>query len=117
MDRRRFLKKSAAGALGAGAGAMTGWGKAGQEAKAMKGRDRRSVFITTKLQVEKDTSKEGFLKRARKCLEDLEMDYIDCLMMHMPEKVATLKTEGFHAAMPAACARPPVPIMSRSRAC
>jgi predicted aldo/keto reductase-like oxidoreductase len=68
-------------------------------AKVMKGRDRKSVFITTKLEVLEDVSKEGFLKRARNCLEDLETDYVDCLMMHMPEKAATLKTEGFHAAM------------------
>jgi predicted aldo/keto reductase-like oxidoreductase len=68
-------------------------------AKVMKGRDRKLFFITTKLEVLQDTSKEGFLKRARQCLADLEMDYVDCLMMHMPEKVATLKTEGFHAAM------------------
>jgi len=68
-------------------------------AKVLKGRDRKSIFLTTKLEVLKDPSKEGFLKRARKCLEDLETDYIDCLMMHMPETVATLKTEGFHAAM------------------
>lgn len=65
----------------------------------IKKRDRKSVFISTKLQVEKDLSKEGFLTRARKCLERLQTDYIDCLMMHSPEKVETLKTEGFHAAM------------------
>ncbi len=68
-------------------------------AKVLKGRDRKSVFIATKLEVKDDKSKEGFLSRARKCLEELETDYVDCLMMHMPEKVETLKTEGFHAAM------------------
>lgn len=68
-------------------------------AKALKGRDRKSVFVTTKLEVLEDKSKDGFLKRARKCLEDLETDYIDCLMMHMPEKAELLKTEGFHEAM------------------
>jgi predicted aldo/keto reductase-like oxidoreductase len=161
MDRRRFLKRSAAGALGAGIAAGAGWSSAVQEAKpgsapapkikdyrvlgrtgwkvsdmspgfigndavlaaaldaganyidsaeqypghhkiiakVMKGRDRKSIFITTKLEVLEDVSKEGFLKRARNCLEDLEMDYVDCLMMHMPEKTATLKTEGFHAAV------------------
>jgi predicted aldo/keto reductase-like oxidoreductase len=161
IDRRHFLKKTAAGVLGAGVAARSGWSSAAQEkkvepkpsakikeyrvlgrtghkvsdispgfigndavlaaaldagasyidsaeqypghhkviAKVMKGRDRKSVFITTKLEVLEDVSKEGFLKRARKCLEDLEMDYVDCLMMHMPEKAATLKTEGFHAAM------------------
>lgn len=68
-------------------------------AAAMKKRNRKEVFITTKLQVLEDKTKEGFLKRARKCLEELEMDYVDCIMMHCPEKVETIKTEGFHAAM------------------
>jgi predicted aldo/keto reductase-like oxidoreductase len=68
-------------------------------AKALAGRDRKSLFLTTKIQVLDDKSKAGFLKRARKCLEDLQTDYIDCLMMHMPERVETLKTEGFHEAM------------------
>lgn len=68
-------------------------------AKAIKGRARRSIFISSKLEVKDDTTKEGFVKRAHKCLEELETDYIDCMMMHMPEKVEILKTEGFHAAM------------------
>ena len=63
--------------------------------RALKGLDRKSFFVTTKLQVEKDTSKEGFLKRARKSLEELGLDFVDCLMMHCPEKADTLKTEGF----------------------
>jgi len=67
--------------------------------QVIKGRDRKSIFITSKMEVKEDTSKEGFLTRGRKCLEELQTDYIDCLMMHMPEKVETLKTEGFHAAM------------------
>ena len=68
-------------------------------AKAIQGLDRKSLFIATKLEVKEDKSKEGFIKRARKCLEELQMDYIDCLMMHCPERAETLKTEGFHAAM------------------
>jgi predicted aldo/keto reductase-like oxidoreductase len=68
-------------------------------AKAIAGRDRKAIFLTTKLEVLEDKSKEGFLKRARKCLEELKTDYIDCLMMHCPEKVELLKTEGFHEAM------------------
>lgn len=68
-------------------------------ARALKGLDRKSVFIATKLEVQEDRSKEGFLRRARKALGELQTDYVDCLMMHCPEKAATLKTEGFHAAM------------------
>jgi uncharacterized protein len=67
--------------------------------QVMKNRDRKSVFITTKLEVKEDKSKQGFLKRARKCLEELDMEYVDCIMMHMAETVDTLKTEGFHQAM------------------
>ncbi|MFQ6108855.1 MAG: aldo/keto reductase [Candidatus Aminicenantales bacterium] len=65
----------------------------------IKNRTRRDLFITSKLEIKKDVSKEGFLKRTRKCLEELQTDYIDCMMMHMPERAETLKTEGFHAAM------------------
>ena len=61
--------------------------------------DRKKIFITSKLEVKEDVSKEGFLKRTHTCLEELQTDYIDCMMMHMPEKRGTLKTEGFHAAM------------------
>lgn len=68
-------------------------------AKAVKDLDRKSLFITTKLEVLEDKSKEGFLKRARKCFEDLNTEYVDCLMMHMPEKAELLKTPGFHEAM------------------
>ncbi len=68
-------------------------------AKAIKGRNRKSIFITTKMEVKKDPSKEDFLNRAGKALEDLETEYIDCMMMHCPEKAEILKTESFHAAM------------------
>jgi predicted aldo/keto reductase-like oxidoreductase len=67
--------------------------------RALKGLDRKSFFITTKLEVGEDTTKEGFLKRARKSLEELQVEYLDCLMMHCPEKAETLGTDGFHAAM------------------
>jgi predicted aldo/keto reductase-like oxidoreductase len=67
--------------------------------RALKGMDRKKVFVTTKLEVTDDKSKEGFLKRARKALEELDLEYVDGLMMHCPEKAETLKTEGFHAAM------------------
>ncbi len=68
-------------------------------AKAIKGRDRKSIFITTKMEIKKDPSKEDFLKRARKALAELDTEYIDCMMMHCPDKAEILKTEGFHAAM------------------
>ncbi len=74
-------------------------GHHGTIAKAMQGRNRGSVFVATKLEVQEDKSKEGFLKRALRALEELRMEYVDCLMMHMPKNVQTLKTLGFHEAM------------------
>jgi len=65
----------------------------------VKKRNRKEIFISSKMEIKDDLSKEGFLKRFRKCLEELQTDYIDCMMMHLPEKIETLKTEGFHAAM------------------
>lgn len=67
--------------------------------RAVKHMDRSKVFITTKLDASKPEPKEAFLKRARKALEELQLEYVDCLMMHCPEKAETLKCEGFHAAM------------------
>ena len=67
--------------------------------RVLKGRDRKKIFLTSKMLPEDDITREGFLKRARKCLEDLETDYFDCMMLHMPERAEILKTEGFHAAM------------------
>jgi len=67
--------------------------------RAIKERDRKSLFINTKMLAEGDVTKEGFIKRARKSLEDLGTDYVDCMMLHMPETVEELKNESFHAAM------------------
>ena len=68
-------------------------------AKVIPAMDRKKVFIATKLEATPGETKEGYLKRARKSLADLQTDYVDCLMMHCPEKAVTLKDEGFHAAM------------------
>jgi len=68
--------------------------------KAMKNRDRKSVFITTKLYIrDANVAKQEVLDRTRKCLERLDTDYIDCMQMHCPPRAAILKTPGFHEAM------------------
>ncbi len=64
----------------------------------IKNRDRKSVFISTKLGLGRERTKEAYKERALKCLERLQSDYIDCLMIHMPSTVEQLKTESFHAA-------------------
>jgi predicted aldo/keto reductase-like oxidoreductase len=65
---------------------------------AIKGRDRKSLFITTKLGIRKEDTKEQLIARFRKCLERLDTEYIDCLMIHgaSPE---TVKLDSFHQAV------------------
>jgi predicted aldo/keto reductase-like oxidoreductase len=74
--------------------------------EAIKDRDRSSLFITSKLMADtsirrigtQGVTKEGFLKRAYRVIEALQTDYLDCLMISIPETVKMLKTPGFHAA-------------------
>lgn len=68
---------------------------------AIKGRDRKSIFIASKMLMEKDTSKEGLVKRVRKALQELNTEYIDCMMMHNARKGRNSKNRGIsrrHAA-------------------
>lgn len=79
-----------------------GYARGGVESiigSVIRKRDRKSVFISTKLPLGREKTKEKYIERAHKCLERLQTDYIDCLMIHMPSTVEQLKTEGFHAAI------------------
>ena len=156
LKRRTFLKKSAAGVVGAGIASSAAWSSPAEEkpslkikdyrvlgrtgfevsdlgggyiqdpglisalldtgvnyldtaesypghhrtlSEVIKKRDRKSLFITSKMEMTEDISTEGLIKRVRKCLEELGTEYVDCMMMHCPEKVETLGTKGFHEAM------------------
>lgn len=77
-----------------------GYGRGASEknvGEAIKGTDRKSIFITSKLGIKPDVTKEEVLERFGKCLERLDTPYIDCLMIHgaNPE---TIKADGFHQA-------------------
>lgn len=67
--------------------------------KVIKDFNRKSLFITTKLSLRKDFTKEKILERSRKCLERLQTDYIDCMMIHSCQTAQAVKSEGFHAAV------------------
>ncbi len=64
--------------------------------QAIKGRDRKSLFITTKIRIQENATGESILDQARKCLERLDTEYIDCLMIHNPGKAESVKYEPFH---------------------
>jgi len=67
--------------------------------EALKNRDRKSVFLTTKLNVLfGGSTKEQIKQRFHQCLERLQTDYADCLMIHMTPQVEQVKHEAFHAA-------------------
>lgn len=65
--------------------------------EALKGRDRKSVFITTKLNLIyfKRTSKPEMKERFLGCLDRLKTDYVDCLMIHMCT-LPQVKHEPYH---------------------
>ena len=65
--------------------------------EVLKKVDRKSIFLTTKLNlVFKKSSKEDIKLRFDKCLERLQVDYVDCLMMHMASTVEQVKHKDFH---------------------
>jgi aryl-alcohol dehydrogenase-like predicted oxidoreductase len=67
--------------------------------QVIKNRDRKSLFITTKLNFSLGkTDKNGLKQRFLKCLERLQTDYADCLMIHLPQTVEQLKHEPYHQA-------------------
>jgi len=68
--------------------------------EAIKSRDRNSIFITTKLNLNWGGSadKKNILNRFHKCLDRLQTDYADCLMIHMCNDPEQVKHVDFHAA-------------------
>lgn len=67
--------------------------------QVIKGFDRKSLFITTKLHPSRGFTKEQILSRVRKCLDRMQTEYIDCLMIHNCPDSKSLKSEDFHAAV------------------
>ena len=79
-----------------------GYGRGAAErniAEAIKGRDRKSLFITTKIRMRGVTTKDQVIEKVNQCLERLETDYIDCLMNQGTGSIEDLKDENFHLAM------------------
>ena len=69
--------------------------------QVIKNRDRKKLFITTKLNMlfGGGSKKEDILLRFNRCLERLQTNYVDCLMVHMTSTVDQVKHEGFHSAV------------------
>lgn len=79
-----------------------GYGRTAAEksvGEAIKGRDRKSLFITTKVPMRDVTSKEQVAEKVAQCLQRLQTDYMDCLMIQGTPTVESLKDENFHQAV------------------
>lgn len=67
--------------------------------EVLKGRDRSSIFLTTKLNLTMGGSSKAELKqRFQACLDRMQTDYVDCFMIHMTPRVEEVQHEGFHEA-------------------
>ena len=66
--------------------------------KAIKDYDRKNLFINTKLIIAETDTQEGIVLRTRKCLERLNTDYLDGMMLWNPSSVEAVKNKVFHRA-------------------
>jgi predicted aldo/keto reductase-like oxidoreductase len=68
--------------------------------KVISKRDRKKIFLTTKLNLLLGGgSKEKIKTRFSGCLERLQTNYVDCLMLHMTPTVEQVKHEPYHEAI------------------
>ena len=66
--------------------------------EAIKGRDRKSLFITTKLRFDGLADTAAVAAKLDQSLERLQTDYVDCLMLG-PSTAASVKNEVYHQAI------------------
>lgn len=67
--------------------------------EALKFMDRKNVFITTKIHVKEDETKESIIDRFQKCMERLQTNYIDGFFMHSVLRVSFLNHNAYHDAI------------------
>ncbi len=66
--------------------------------KAIKEHDRKKLFINTKLIIAETDKQEDIVLRTRKCLERLNTDYLDGMMLWNPSSTEEVKNKAFHKA-------------------
>jgi len=64
--------------------------------EAIKGRDRKSLFITTKVSVDGLGTTAQVAEKVQQSLERLQTDYIDCLMLPGPSTAESVKNDLYH---------------------
>jgi len=79
-----------------------GYGNGASERRigeALQHMDRKKVFITTKLELKDDETRQTVLDRFGKCQERLRTEYVDALYIHSAPSVAILDNAAFHGAV------------------
>ncbi len=66
--------------------------------EAIKGRDRKTLFITTKFRMDGLAGTADVAAKLDQCLARLQTDYVDCLMLG-PQTAASVKSEVYHKAI------------------
>ena len=66
--------------------------------EAIKGRDRKSLFITTKIRFDGLADTAAVVAKLDQSLARLQTDYVDCLMIN-PPTAASVKSELYHQAV------------------
>jgi len=66
--------------------------------RVIKNFDRNKLFINTKLFLTGEENSKEIKSRALKCLERLNSEYIDCLMIHQASSRISVKNKAFHQA-------------------
>ena len=66
--------------------------------KSMKGFNRSSIFLNTKIGITENDSVERIKTRVNKCLERLDTEYLDGLMLWNAGSVKEIKNKNFHNA-------------------
>ena len=66
--------------------------------KGIKGIKRESLFINTKLQITPNDKSDDIVIRVRKCLERMNTDYLDGMMLWNPSSQEQVKNREFHKA-------------------
>ncbi len=67
--------------------------------EAMTHMDRNKIFITTKMGVQIESTREQIVDRFNNSLGRMKTDYADALYIHNVDNVAMVGHEGFHAAV------------------
>ena len=66
--------------------------------KAIEGKDRKKLFINTKLRIAETDKQDEIVQKARKCLERLKTDYLDGMMLWNPSSADEVNNREFHRA-------------------